>query len=101
MSSDIYSWCKDGQHCARGKASAQPAAPIQPLTVPERRFTHVHVDIGGPLPTSAEVSPHLVHISLEVHGHLHIYVGGQILSPDPHLIGLGTPIHLCYVDRTA
>jgi hypothetical protein len=42
--------------------SAQPAAPIQPVTVPERRFTHVHVDIGGPLPTSAEVSPHQVHI---------------------------------------
>ncbi len=58
MSSDISSWCKDGQHCARGKASAQPAAPIQPITVPERRFTHVHVDIGDPLPTSAEVSPH-------------------------------------------
>jgi hypothetical protein len=47
--------------CKR-EASAQPAAPIQPVTVPERRFSHVHVDIGGPLPTSAEVSPHQVHI---------------------------------------
>ncbi len=51
MSSDIAAWCRDCQQCARGKASPQPAAPIQPIPVPERRFTHVHVDIVDPLPT--------------------------------------------------
>jgi transposase InsO family protein len=54
MSSDIAAWCRDCQQCARGKASPQPAAPVQPIPVPERRFTHVHVDLVGPLPTSAE-----------------------------------------------
>jgi hypothetical protein len=53
MSSDIAAWCQDCQQCARGKASPQPAALIQPIPVPERRFTHAHVDIVGPLPTSA------------------------------------------------
>jgi hypothetical protein len=54
MSSDIAAWSQDCQQCARGKASSQPAAPIQPIPVPDRRFTHVHVDIMGSLPTSAE-----------------------------------------------
>ena len=54
MSSDIAAWCKDCQQCARGKVSPQPAAPVQPIPVPQRRFSHVHVDIVGPLPTSSE-----------------------------------------------
>ena len=32
----------------------QPAAATQSIPVPERRFTHLHVDLVGPLPTSAE-----------------------------------------------
>jgi hypothetical protein len=34
MSSDIAAWCRDSQQCARGKASPQPAAPIQPIPMP-------------------------------------------------------------------
>jgi transposase InsO family protein len=30
----------------------QPAAATQSIPVPERRFTHLHVDLVGPLPTS-------------------------------------------------
>ncbi len=54
MSSDVSAWCQDCQLCARGKASQQHTAPVQPIPIPERRFTHVHVDLVGPLPTSAE-----------------------------------------------
>jgi Integrase core domain len=32
----------------------QPAAAVQPIPVPAVRFTHVHVDLVGPLPPSAE-----------------------------------------------
>ncbi|MFO0004092.1 MAG: hypothetical protein ACK559_23470, partial [bacterium] len=35
-------------------ANPQHTAPVQPIPIPERRFTHVHVDLVGPLPTSAE-----------------------------------------------
>jgi transposase InsO family protein len=54
MASDVAAWCRDCQLCARGKASPQHTAPVQPIPVPERRFTHVHVDLVGPLPASTE-----------------------------------------------
>ena len=54
MASDVAAWCRDCQLCARGKASPQHTAPVQPIPIPERRFTHVHVDLVGPLPASTE-----------------------------------------------
>jgi hypothetical protein len=54
MASDVAAWCRDCQLCARGKASPQHTAPVQPILVPEQRFTHVHVDLVGPLPASVE-----------------------------------------------
>ena len=54
MAKDIRSWCQDCQSCARAKVTKQPAATLQPIPVPQQRFTHVHVDLVGPLPTSKE-----------------------------------------------
>jgi hypothetical protein len=53
MSSDVAAWCHDCQFCARGKASPQHTAPVQAIPI-LMRFTHVHVDLVGPLPASAE-----------------------------------------------
>jgi transposase InsO family protein len=53
MASDIAAWCRDCQDCCKAKVTAQPSAPIQPIPVPARRFSHIHVDIVGPLPASA------------------------------------------------
>jgi hypothetical protein len=50
MSSDVSAWCKDCQLCAPGKASPQHKAPVHPIPIPERRFTHVHVDLVWPTP---------------------------------------------------
>jgi hypothetical protein len=33
--------------------TAQPAAAVEPIPVPARRFSRIHVDLVGPLPTSA------------------------------------------------
>jgi hypothetical protein len=52
--SDVAGWCRDCQTCQRRKVTRQPAAVTQSIPVPERRFTHLHVDLVGPLPTSAE-----------------------------------------------
>ncbi len=51
---DVAGWCRDCQTCQRGKVTRQPAAATQSIRVPERRFTHLHVDLVGLLPTSAE-----------------------------------------------
>jgi len=54
MSTDITAWCRDCQACQAAKITKQPRARIQPIPVPAVRFTHVHVDIVGPLSTLAE-----------------------------------------------
>jgi cleavage and polyadenylation specificity factor subunit 1 len=51
MSSDITAWVRDCQHCQRAKVTAQPAAAVEPIPVPHRRFSHIHVDLVGPLPS--------------------------------------------------
>ena len=54
MSADITAWCIDCQECQAAKITKQPKVRIQPIPVPAVRFTPIHVDIVGPLPTSAE-----------------------------------------------
>jgi hypothetical protein len=37
----------------RGKVNASVHTPVQPIEVPTKRFSHIHVDIVGPLPATA------------------------------------------------
>ena len=52
MASDINSWCRDCQGCQNGKIMRQVAAPVQPIAVPDKHFSHIHVNFVGPLPSS-------------------------------------------------
>jgi cleavage and polyadenylation specificity factor subunit 1 len=54
MRADIASWCRDCVACQRAKVTKQPRASIQPIPIPRRRFSHVHVDLVGPLPASED-----------------------------------------------
>ncbi len=54
MASDVAAWCRNCQFCACGKASPQHTAPVQAIPMPERHFTHVHVDLVGSLPASTD-----------------------------------------------
>ena len=54
MASDLAAWCRSWQECHRAKVTKQPASPIQPIPIPQRRFSHVHVDLEGPLPASSD-----------------------------------------------
>ena len=51
MMRDINNWVRD---CARAKEMMQPAAAIQLMAVTRQRFSHIHLDLVGPLPTSLE-----------------------------------------------
>ncbi len=44
MAADVAAWTKDCQQCQRGEVTAQPAAAVEPIPVPARRFSHIHVD---------------------------------------------------------
>lgn len=59
---DVAALCRDCQQCQRGKVHKQPAAPLHHIPIPTRRFSHVHVDLVGPLPPSAEGHAYLLTI---------------------------------------
>jgi cleavage and polyadenylation specificity factor subunit 1 len=53
MNKDVASWCRDCTSCQRAKVTKQHTAAVDPIIIPQRRFSHVHVDIVGPLPVAA------------------------------------------------
>jgi hypothetical protein len=59
---DMAAMCRACQQCQRGKVHKQPAAPVQAIPVPARKFSHVHVDLVGPLPASLEGHVYLLTI---------------------------------------
>jgi transposase InsO family protein len=54
MAANAASWCRDCQHCQHAKVTVQAAAAVQPIPVPSTQFSHVHMDIVGPLPVAAQ-----------------------------------------------
>ncbi len=54
MKADIAAWCQDCVACQRAKSVKQPRASVQPIPIPAKRFSHVHVDLAGPLPASED-----------------------------------------------
>jgi hypothetical protein len=60
--SDVAAWVKNCQQCERAKASRQHTAAVQPITIPARCFTHIHMDIVGPLPAATCGSRYLITV---------------------------------------
>jgi hypothetical protein len=60
MGADIAWFCRDCQRCARGKVTSTIRTQIQPIQLPIKRFSHVHIDIVGPLPASHGGCTHLL-----------------------------------------
>ena len=52
MKKDITHRCNECLSCQASKIQRHYRAPVEAIPVPPRRFTHVHVDIVDPLPTS-------------------------------------------------
>jgi transposase InsO family protein len=62
LASQVASWCRDCQQCQRAKAGGQPSSPPQAIANPAQRFSHLHVDLVGPLPQSASGLTHLLTV---------------------------------------
>ena len=56
MNADIAQWCRECVACQTSKVHRHHRSSVEPIPVPGRRFSHVHVDIVGPLPLSAGFS---------------------------------------------
>ena len=61
-SSDVAEWCWNYMGCARGKVIQQERTVVEPILLPTEKFAHVHVDLVGPLPVSAEGHAHLLTV---------------------------------------
>jgi len=62
VSNDVRKWCQDCQSCQRSKVSTQPAAAVETIPLPSKRFTHIHLDLVGPLPATRDSYKYLLTI---------------------------------------
>jgi Integrase core domain/Integrase zinc binding domain len=62
MATDVAEMCRACQDCGRSKVHSQAAAGVQPIPVPARQFSHLHVDLVGPLPASKAGNTYLMTI---------------------------------------
>ena len=54
MTHDITNWVADCQECKRDKVIRQPPAPIQPIPLHNKHFSHIHFNFVGPLTVPKE-----------------------------------------------
>jgi hypothetical protein len=59
LASQVAAWCRDCQQCQRAKVTLQPAAPPSHIANPVQQFSHIHIDLVGPLPSSSDGHTHL------------------------------------------
>ena len=50
---DCRTWARACQACQRSKVSRHTVTPLGNFTLPPARFLHIHIDLVGPLPSSA------------------------------------------------
>ena len=52
LSHDVRLWARSSLQCQRSKIQTHVKTSVPAILVPSRRFSHVHIDIVGPLPSS-------------------------------------------------
>jgi hypothetical protein len=60
---DCRTWARACQACQRSKVCLHSVTPVGDFTLPTARFLHVHIDLVGPLPTSAGYTYCMPHCS--------------------------------------
>ncbi|KAG8189819.1 hypothetical protein JTE90_026122 [Oedothorax gibbosus] len=56
MGRDIAEWCKACLECQKNKINRHTKSAIGDYPLPSCRFSHINVDVVGPLPTSCGFS---------------------------------------------
>jgi cleavage and polyadenylation specificity factor subunit 1 len=112
LATDVAQWCKECAHCHRAKPSSRPATALHPLQVLLTRFTEDHVDLVGPLPTTAGGYQYLLTaitrqvdqvgrshaaedgVHRRLRGSLHCWMGQQVWDTGSADLRQGCTIHL-------
>jgi hypothetical protein len=58
LSSNVTAWARGCLACQRGKIHRHTRLAKQPIPIPKRRFSHLHVDLVGPLQYSNNFHHH-------------------------------------------
>ena len=74
LATDIKEWCRQCVACCRAKVTHVEHAGVEKIPIPGVCFSHVHVDLVGPLPASRDGSTYLLTMIEGQHG-------GQRRSP--------------------
>ena len=53
LSKDVFAWARSCVECQKSKIHQQVQYAVPQVPVPSRRFSHIHVDLVGPLPSSS------------------------------------------------
>ena len=56
LSRDVNLWAQSCLNCQQSKIQSHIKSPVHHIPVPGRRFTHINVDLVGPLPESNDFS---------------------------------------------
>ena len=59
---DVNTWCWECQQCASAKVQLHERAVVDAIPVSLHKFSHVHVDLVGPWPQTAEGHTHLLTV---------------------------------------
>ena len=54
LASEVKEWCRQCTACQRAKVTRHVTSQVEKIPIPERRFSHVHVDILGPWPAGKD-----------------------------------------------
>ena len=52
LAKEVTAWASQCWACQRGKVTRHVHVRPEPIAMPHRRFSHIHVDLVGPLPTA-------------------------------------------------
>ena len=62
LARDVKTWCQQCTHCCTAKVTCQEKTPVHHIDIPGRKFSHVHVDLVGPWPASADGHTHVLTV---------------------------------------
>jgi cleavage and polyadenylation specificity factor subunit 1 len=62
LAKDVVEWCRQYTRSQGAKVTRQATAEVQPIATPIQGFSHIHVDLVGPLPVSSEGFAYLLTV---------------------------------------
>ena len=103
LATDVVAWCKECAACNCTKVTRQPTTTVDKMAIPAARFSHVHMDIGGPLPPSSKVYTHLLIMVDRSTRWLEAVLlrdanAEVVLDANQYHYRQGCPVHICHED---